>query len=175
VPANIEFKAKLVDLEAARVTARRLSGSGPTILQQTDIFFPCPQGRLKLRIFDDNHGELILYQRADHAGPRRSNYQIAKTSDPHPLREILQRVIGSAGTVEKVRNLYLAGRTRIHIDQVKDLGNFLEIEVVLNEIQSDTDGIRIAEQLARQFGITENDMVHVAYIDLLRQGSTLVF
>ena len=83
---NIEFKAQLIDLESAHATARNLSGKGPEIVRQTDVFFPCAQGRLKLRIFDDNHGELIFYERADAPGPRRSNYQIARTADPYTLR-----------------------------------------------------------------------------------------
>jgi predicted adenylyl cyclase CyaB len=171
VSANIEFKAELADLESAHVTARNLSGTGPEILRQTDVFFPCPRGRLKLRIFDDSHGELIFYERADAPGPRRSSYQIARTADPQTLLEILQQVSRSSGTVEKVRSLYIVGQTRIHIDQVKGLGSFLEIEVVLKERQSDAEGLYIAQTLAKEFGIMENHLVHVAYVDLLRQRS----
>jgi predicted adenylyl cyclase CyaB len=65
----------------------------------------------------------------------------------------------------------MVGQTRIHIDQVKGLGSFLEIEVVLKEGQSDAEGLHIAETLAKEFGITENHLVHVAYVDLLRQRS----
>jgi predicted adenylyl cyclase CyaB len=173
VSANIEFKAQLADLESAHATARSLSGMGPEILQQTDVFFPFPRGRLKLRMFDDDHGELIFYERADAPGPRRSNYQIARTANPYTLLEILQNVSGSSGTVEKVRSLYM-GQTRIHIDQVKGLGSFLEIEVVLKEQQSDAEGIHIARALAKEFGIMESDLIHVAYVDLLRQRSVLL-
>lgn len=168
---NIEFKAELADLESAHATARNLSGKGPEILRQTDVFFPCPHGRLKLRTFDDNHGELIFYERVDAPGPRRSNYQIARTADPYTLLEILQHVSAVSGTVEKVRSLYMVGQTRIHIDQVKGLGSFLEIEVVLKEEQSDAEGLHIAETLAKEFGIVENHLIHVAYVDLLRRQS----
>ena len=168
---NIEFKAELIDLESAHATARNLSGKGPEILRQTDVFFPCPQGRLKLRIFDDNHGELIFYERADAPGPRRSNYQIARTADPHALLEILEHLSGVSGRVEKVRSLYIVGQTRIHIDQVKGLGSFLEIEVVLKKQQSDAEGLHIAQTLAKEFGILDNHLIHVAYVDLLRQQS----
>jgi predicted adenylyl cyclase CyaB len=171
VSANIEFKAELADPESAHATARNLSGTGPEILEQTDVFFPCPHGRLKLRIFDDTRGELIFYERADAPGPRRSNYQIARTADPYTLLEILQHVSASSGTVEKVRSLYIVGQTRIHIDEVKGLGSFLEIEVVLQDKQSDAEGLHIAQALAKEFGIMENHLVHVAYVDLLRQRS----
>ena len=169
--ANIEFKAELIDLESAHAIARNLSGTGPEILRQTDVFFPCPHGRLKLRIFDDNHGELIFYERADAPGPHRSHYQIARTADPYPLLEILQHASGVSGTVEKVRSLYIVGQTRIHVDQVKGLGSFLEIDVVLKEQQSDAEALHIAQTLAKEFGIMENHLIHVAYVDLLRQQS----
>jgi predicted adenylyl cyclase CyaB len=169
VSANIEFKAEVIDLESAHATARNLSGRGPEILRQTDVFFPCPHGRLKLRILDVNHGQLIFYERADARGPRRSNYQIARTADPYRWLEILQHVSGVSGTVEKVRSLYIVGQTRIHVDEVKGLGSFLELEVVLKEQQSDAEGLHIAQTLAKEFGVMENHLIHVAYVDLLRQ------
>ena len=169
--ANIEFKAELADPESAHATARNLSGTGPEVLQQTDVFFPCPHGRLKLRILDDSHGQLIFYERADAPGPRRSNYQITRTADPYTLLEILQHVSGVSGTVEKVRSLYIVGQTRIHVDEVKGLGSFLEIEVVLKEQQSDAEGLHIAQTLAQEFGIMESHLIHVAYVDLVRQRS----
>jgi predicted adenylyl cyclase CyaB len=73
--------------------------------------------------------------------------------------------------VEKVRSLYIVGQTRIHIDQVKGLGSFLEIEVVLKEQQSDAEGLHIAQTLAQEFGIMESHLIHVAYVDLVRQRS----
>lgn len=36
---------------------------------------------------------------------------------------------GILGTVKKTRHLYMVKQTRIHIDQVMNLGNFMELEV----------------------------------------------
>ena len=90
MPSNIEIKAKLADPTIARSIALRLSGKPPQVLRQTDVFFESPDGRLKLRILDDTHGELILYHRTDKNRVRRSDYLIAQTSSPNSLLKILQ-------------------------------------------------------------------------------------
>jgi predicted adenylyl cyclase CyaB len=126
-----------------------------------------PRGRLKLRILDAGHGELIEYTRADEAGPRPSEYRIARTADPDTLLGILSRTLGTAGTVEKARDLYLVGQTRVHIDRVEGLGDFLELEVVMRSGQSDGEARAVAESILREFGLAESELVPRAYIDLL--------
>ena len=43
--------------------------------------------------------------------------------------QLLTAALGVRGQVIKTRTLYIAGQTRIHIDQVQGLGDFLELEV----------------------------------------------
>jgi predicted adenylyl cyclase CyaB len=171
MPSNVEIKTVLRDPAAAHRIAARLSGGPPRLIAQQDVFFRCPAGRLKLRIFDSGEGELILYNREDEAAARRSDYMIARTPDAATLRQILERTEGSIGTVRKTRSLYLVGQTRIHIDDVKSLGDFLEIEVVLQHGQSVTEGQRISDDLLREFGITPDQHVACSYFDLLTAGS----
>lgn len=173
MPSNTEFKSRLQYPTLAHATAMRLSGAPPEILHQTDVFFRCPQGRLKLRMFADGTGELIQYDRADSANSRRSDYKIARTPDTEVLLEILQRTLACVGTVNKTRSVYLVGQTRIHFDQVERLGDFLEIEVVLKPGQSDSDGRQIADHLMREFGITPDQLVSQAYVDLLNRLVTI--
>lgn len=167
MPANIEIKAILHDRTTALATAARLADSGPEIIYQEDVFFCCEGARLKLRIFDPEHGELIRYERANQPGTKPSRYSIACTSTPHVLLDILTVTLGQLGTVKKVRTLYLAGQTRIHIDQVEGLGDFLELEVVLRDGQSENEGRRIAAKLLSKLGISQESWVAEAYIDLL--------
>ena len=136
-------------------------------------FFHVRDARLKLRTVHSSsgaapQGELIRYRRDDLAEVRCSNYSIARTPDPQILRDILSGTLGVIGIIKKTRTLYLAGQTRIHIDRVEGLGDFLEFEVVLRENQSEDDGKHIAKHLLADFGIDARDLIAEAYVDLLR-------
>jgi predicted adenylyl cyclase CyaB len=76
---------------------------------------------------------------------------------------------GELGRVRKRRTLYLAGRTRIHLDRVDQLGNFLELEVVLQTDDSAAAGVREANTLMQRLSIRGDQLIESAYIDLLLQ------
>ena len=65
---NVEFKARVHDLEPLRTRVMALGAIGPVALMQTDTFFNVPSGRLKLREFGDHTAELIYYVRPDTEG-----------------------------------------------------------------------------------------------------------
>ncbi len=103
------------------------------------------------------------------AGTRCSRYVIARTPDPQALLDILTKTLGRVGTVKKERTLYIVGQTRIHLDRVEDLGDFLELEVVLAPGQAESEGTDIAKDLLSAFGISKKQLIAEAYIDLLAQ------
>ena len=74
---NIEIKARIVSVEAMAPTVASVADEGPIEIVQDDTFFVCEAGRLKLRAFSDDRGELIFYRRADDRGPKESFYVIA--------------------------------------------------------------------------------------------------
>lgn len=167
MPSNVEIKAMLRDRPAALAAAARLSEQGPETFQQEDVFFVTDRARLKLRILAPDRGELIRYERTNVAEVRRSQYSIARTGDPQALLEILSATLERAGTVRKTRTLYMVGQTRIHVDQVEGLGDFLELEVVLRPGQSEAEGKSIAAALLCEFGLADEQLIAEAYVDLL--------
>ncbi|XP_011301202.1 uncharacterized protein [Fopius arisanus] len=134
---NIEIKAVLKDPEAAHSRAKKLSNSDGEIIRQTDTFFKSPQGRLKLRCFENDTGVLVYYERSDTEGPKLSDYslvELASKKGCDEMKSILKKINGISGVVEKIRHLYMVGQSRVHIDTVTDLGDFLEIEVIQAQI-----------------------------------------
>jgi predicted adenylyl cyclase CyaB len=167
LPSNIEIKAYARNFDEIRRRAETLSDQPVNVLLQEDTFFNVPQGRLKLRILPSNQGQLIYYTRPDQEGPKRSDYHISLTADPENLKRVLELAYGIRGSVKKTRYLYLVGQTRVHLDDVDGLGQFMELEVVMREGQSDADGQAIAEDLMARLGVERGDLVEGAYMDLL--------
>jgi len=164
---NIEIKARVDDFNALKARAESLSGKPLKIIQQEDTFFNIKTGRLKLRVLAPDLGELIFYERLDREGPKRSEYHLARTHDPENLKTALSLALGVRGVVVKTRYLYMAGQTRIHLDDVQGLGHFIELEVVLRDDQNDAEGQSIAEDLMEVLGIREDTLLKGAYMDML--------
>jgi adenylate cyclase class IV len=76
------------------------------------------------------------------------------------------------GRVRKTRLLLIVGATRIHLDRVEGLGDFLELEVVLRDGQTAEEGEAVAAQLLRELRIAPSQLVAGAYLDLLAAASS---
>ena len=164
---NVEIKARIKSVESVFPKAAGLADEGPIEIVQDDTFFPCKNGRLKLRAFTREEGELIFYRRTDRKGPKESFYLVSPTTSPNTLRESLSQAYGQAGRVRKNRTLLLAGRTRIHLDRVEGLGDFLELEVMLEEGEPVESGEAEARDLMEKLGIQPDQLIEGAYVDLL--------
>ena len=170
---NIEIKAKASDFEKQSQLAASLADGDPEHLVQVDTFFNVTSGRLKLREFADGTAELIQYRRPNTTKPTACNYLRYSADNPGLLREVLSGALGLRAVVRKDRTVYLVDHTRIHLDRVEGLGEYIELEVVLDTDTTSEEGVAIAHELMKKLEIGEEDLVEAAYVDLLeiRQGS----
>lgn len=164
---NVEIKARLSDLEATKRLVLGLADGPGQPVEQADTFFHAAGGRLKLRERSGAGAELIFYRRTDAPGPTESRYETVAVPDPAALRALLASALGVRGEVHKRRLVYRIGRTRVHLDEVRDLGCFLELEVELSAGEPTDLGIREANRLMGVLGIGEDALVSEAYVDLL--------
>lgn len=143
MPRNVELKAVLPDPAAAAARARELAGEPHEILRQEDTYFRVPHGRLKLRrrwsVGGDGEderelpSELIAYHRPDSTEAKASDYAVLALPPGTKLAEVLALAAGVDAVVEKLRTVFLYRNVRIHLDEVRGLGSFLEFEAVLDE------------------------------------------
>ncbi len=163
---NIEIKAKIRDYNVVKGLVEDICPTPIETEQQEDTFFNTPKGRLKLRE-GDGKSALIYYDRPNSLEPSQSDIAISFTENPDTLKSVLAKSNGIRGIVKKKRTLYKYGQTRIHLDDVRGLGKFIELEVVLRSDQTSKDGESIANKLMDKFNIHKNDLIDVAYIDLI--------
>jgi len=167
---NIEIKARAQQFEQLRERAAALSPDAPLIFRQQDFFYDVPRGRLKLRQFDDGTpAELIFYQRDDRDGPKASYYTRSPVTNPEAMHSLLATALTTRGIVTKERHVFIVGRTRIHLDRVDGLGDFVELEVVLAQDDDEEGGEAEAHEVFSKLGVPEADLVAVAYVDMLNQ------
>jgi predicted adenylyl cyclase CyaB len=176
---NVELKARLHDLAAAQQIAKRLATAYLGVQQQVDTYFHSPHGRLKLREIStdatagssssasSSTAQLVWYSRPDQAGAKGSDYLLVDVPDPARLKQALAAALGVQVIVDKRREIFLHHNVRIHLDEVTNLGAFLEFEAVLSPSIADATGHAQVAALQSEFGITSSDILAVSYSDLL--------
>ena len=165
---NIELKAKVRDLNAARDRIEKVAGNAVEILDQVDTYFAVQPGRLKLRQVDTGTSQLICYRRSDDSSDARpSDYHLVSVPEGDELKKVLTAALGIRGTVKKRRELYKIGATRIHLDAVEYLGAFIELEVPVTESTDDEKAKAQARDILEKLDIAEKDLLRFSYIDLL--------
>ena len=167
---NIELKARLGNLDAAREMARSIATSNLGLQEQTDTYFRCPNGRLKLRQIEHAPAQLVWYARSDEQGPAASDYRLVPVTNPEALKDALDSAYGIWCVVRKRREIYLYDNVRIHLDEVKDLGTFLEFEAVLSSKVDEKQGQAQVADLRARFLISDADLLAVSYSELMAKG-----
>ena len=163
---NIEIKARYEDMQRAEENLNAIYAGPAGTFHQKDTYFKVAKGRLKLRELGPGEGHLIYYEREDVAGPKRSDYEVAFTTDPEALRNMLRKVLGTWVEVEKTRQVWLWNNVRIHLDDVKDLGLFVELEAVTDEKGIEESHQRV-ETLMRALEIRSSQLVEGSYGDIM--------
>src|SRR3954464_11174610 len=112
---NVEFKARIDDIDAMREKLRSLQPRELGLDHQRYIYFSVPEGRLKLREGGIEQS-LIYYRRSNQASTRDSHVVFATVDNTAELRSVLTAALPVLGMVEKDREIYYVGETKNHLD-----------------------------------------------------------
>jgi adenylate cyclase, class 2 len=85
------------------------------------------------------------------------------------LKELLTRALGILVTVDKQREIYFIDNVKFHLDTVKDLGEFVEIEAIGNDILDKHGLMEQCKFYLNLFGILKEDLIPYSYSDMLIQ------
>lgn len=162
---NFEFKARLQDEKHVRAVLKRLRARFVGTDHQVDTYFRVPTGRIKVRAGRIENA-LIFYQRSDRPRTRRASVDMMLLPRRNSLAAILSAALGALGVVAKRREIYFVGNVKIHLDRVRRLGKFLEVEAISRT--GDLKKIRAqARKFQKLFGIRNADIVAQSYADLI--------
>ncbi len=165
---NVEIKARLGDEEKVRRVLAEKKAFFKGKDHQVDTYFKINNGRLKLRQ-GNIENKLVYYDRRNEKGPKQSDvllFEVGKDSDS--LKKALSKALGVLVVVDKMREIYFVGNVKIHIDEVKGLGSFVEIEAIDENGSIGVEELRKqCEEFMKLFGIREEDLVPISYSDLL--------
>ncbi len=165
VHRNLEFKARWSEPRDVASVVEQLGAQYVSSLLQVDTYFQVPTGRLKIRQTAGMDAELISYDRAEVTTGRWSAFRIASIQDAASVEAVLTAALGACRVVEKQRSLFLWNGCRIHVDMVKNLGLFIEFEVLSKgDVPDDR---RRMSQLLLAFSLSEDDEILASYVDLL--------
>ena len=163
----IEIKAKCSDQNRIRDILKEKNARFVGLDHQIDTYFKVPNGRLKLRKGNIEH-TLIHYHRPNQKGPKLSKVLLYKPNPDENLKQVLTAANGVLVEVDKKREIYFIDNVKFHLDHVKDLGTFVEIEAIDRE---ETMGLEIIQKQCDQyialFEIKEEDLIQVSYSDML--------
>ncbi|MDX1672385.1 MAG: class IV adenylate cyclase [Balneolaceae bacterium] len=165
---NVEIKARCEELDRIRDLLKEAGADYKGTDHQIDTYFRVAEGQLKLRqgTIENN---LIYYHRPDRKDPKRSDVQLVSLVNPREMKSLLAEAIGIKIEIRKKREIYFIDNVKFHLDEVEELGRFVEIEAI------DRDGSRDEEALRRQcrnymteFGIDKEDLISHSYSDMKR-------
>lgn len=162
---NIELKARLNSHEEAAALCHAIDAAYAGDLRQTDTYFHCTDGLLKLRELDPGEDYLVHYLRPVVADSKACDYSMV-TVDALTLKPLLTDSLGVYAVVTKTRSLWFWQNVRIHLDRVEGLGNFIEFEAVLSKDFDDADGMNKLAFLRKTFGIEDRDLCDVSYAEM---------
>lgn len=168
MPRNIEVKVAVADPAAVRARALRLADGPPAPERQVDTYFAVdPTGASRVKVRDsDRHGlQLIRYRRPEGEDVRPSDYSLEVLTGPEDPR--LAALGEPVVVVDKAREVLWVANVRVHLDRVEGLGDFLELEAVVDATHDDAACRVAVDRILRELDLAEQPAITASYSDLL--------
>lgn len=179
---EVELKASLGDLTAEELEKRALAlGFLPEErVREEDVYFNGAERdfrrtdeALRLRgvwrLPDGGRESLVTYKgpKLDRVSSTRTEYEMA-VSDGEAARKILEALgYRVFAVVDKVRRTFRLGGAALCLDEVTDLGGFLELELLVPGEEQREEAVKRLMALLEALGVSRERLTRRSYLELL--------
>ena len=161
---NFEIKTKIDNQSEILERIKKIGAVYKEKMNQTDYYFKTGTNKEKIREISDREMYLISYKRTERKGKKDSNYTITTLSLEQ--KESFLKNNRLLCMVSKARQLWMYKNTRIHIDNVDELGDFVELETVIINISED-QGLEEFNEVISKLKIDLEKTEPYSYSDLI--------
>jgi predicted adenylyl cyclase CyaB len=163
---NIEIKARSNNHEPIRAYLKEHGADSKGTDHQIDTYFQVSHGRLKLREGNIENA-LVYYERSNQKGPKQADVMLFRTEPGASLKDVLIASVGVLAVVDKQREIYFIDNVKFHLDTVKNLGTFMEIEAIDDGTRGKDELERQCQHFLQELGIKEDDLLTNSYSDMV--------
>lgn len=165
---NLEIKIAILNNEDIKKKVLEIKAKPMGTIHQIDTYFIVGVNRLKLREEKDK-SYLVYYKRPDIFNSKYSKYYIINVPIffSKTIKHLLSFIFGFKVIVNKKRDLFIYKNTRIHLDQVNNLGEFIELETVFVKNVKEKELKREHFFVLEFLGLNNLETIKESYSDLM--------
>ena len=162
---SIEWKAEIRDPSIVRALVKRMGGVHASTVLHCDTYYRVIDGTLLKREIEGEASEFIHYLRPAGVRPRHTRFTLY--SEEQAAERFGAKPIPVWVIVEKRREVWVLDGVRVHLDEVEDLGRFVELEVLVTPDQSVSACEAKIARLRTALGPFVGEPVSKGYAELL--------
>ena len=165
---NLEIKIRVFNSDEIKKKVLDIQAKFLGTLFQVDTYFIVGDRRLKLRE-EKNKSYFVYYKRPNILGSKFSKYYIVNipVSFSKIIKKVASFIFGIKIVVNKKRDLFIYKNTRIHLDKIDELGEFIELETVFVKNLTEYELKEEHYFVINYLGLNDLEKIKESYSDLI--------
>jgi adenylate cyclase class 2 len=166
---EVEVKGKVVDLKSVEAKAKALGFSFVGVEEHSDIYYRHPTRDFAktdeaIRVRTVNGKRVLTYKgpKVDKVSKTREEIEVEVQGD---MPKVLEKLGFSPVTeVAKVRRVYKKGDIEVCLDDVRDVGTYVEVECRSTDLEVTRSRVM---DVVKALGLKDKDLERNSYLQLL--------
>lgn len=175
---EVEVKARVGDPKLVERSIIALGASPIGIETQADTYYSSPYRDLgktdeafRVRVQDNKYFLTYKGPKMDSLSKTRKEYEV-EFNDADSMGNILSSLgFLPVATLVKKRKMFRLGDFLISLDEVRKLGDFIEVEVSLRDSKSHEDKLESIFRLFEKLGISRDESIRKSYLEMILEKS----